>query len=236
MPQFAGDVPFGIDVGRCPGGAAESHEPLSRGLVEVGPQSLNGWALRECPADGGVALQPHAVQEKLAAEFAERDPAAGQGFEPTVAEVGGEYCVDVGGADPAPGEFFAVAALGKEGLRVMKRRCADDGLLKWQVLEAVQSVLCYERVDRPLRRQEPRRLGDEPSHFVAVVVGGGHAGGNVQWGAEESGRADATENGRCIQADRCVGRRRRLNRGREGHGRKTSREGAAAERRPPGKV
>ena len=153
------------DAGERP--AQPAHDPVPRLGDQAPPLHLAHVAARR---EQGIRLRHEPIQ--LAAVAAaermlqHRQPQFEPGGEPAHAragrgaEVALQHRVQLREKDPPARQFLAVTILREIRLASKDRRAAQQRLVEGLMLERMQRIVVDEHADRPLRRQQMRRMMD----------------------------------------------------------------------------
>ena len=139
-------------------GAIAEQSPTGLG-AQVVAEPLDDILLGERPADGGIVLLPHRMEQECQPQIPQRQPPIGeQGTAATDITV--EHGLQIGSPNPAAGEFLPVPRLREVGLGAIEPGRMDDGFFEGLAFEGLERVLGDEHADRALRGQKPRRRFD----------------------------------------------------------------------------
>ena len=146
--------------------------------AEVVPKPFEDVLFGERPADGGIILLTHRMEEEREPEVPERQLPIGEEGGCSAAHVTIENGLKIGGPNPAARELLAVAGLGQIGLGAEQAGRMDDGVFKGLAFKGLERVLRDEDADRPLRGQKTRgRLDGGPDHLRPARMDGVVPGG-----------------------------------------------------------
>ena len=154
------------------------NQPFSFGRRRIGPEPRQGIGVGNEPAQLVGRRQAQGILQHRFAQVATRAHGTNQPVG-AFAQIIVQHGPQIFNANAAIGQFLPITVFRQVRLTAEHPRSGLDAVVERKVFERMQGIVMNEDVDRPLGRQEVRRVLDHPVQMILapsrIAIGAGSA-------------------------------------------------------------